>query len=390
MNVGLFADCYTPTKNGVVTAIVQLKEGLEQRGHHVVVVTVDTPCYEDRDPTVYRFPSVPFRPDIGIRLGWANPRTVTRIVRDERIDVVHTHTEFGVGWAGRLAAGKLGLPLVHTVHTMYQDYRHYVPGGALLPASVIRGWLRLFLRDHDVVVCPSIKAQKYVLSFLPHKRTVIIGNGVCPARFRPGLLTDSEKAQARRTLGLLPSDQVLLFVGRLAPEKRAVELLRALTPLLRARPHVKALFVGGGPSQKQMSKAVKENGLHEQVIFAGYVAWEQMPRIYALADVFVTASLSEVHPLAVIEAAMCGRPIVARRDDSYADLVQDGRNGYLVDSDAQIAARVSEILDDETRWRAVPQPTDFRVETHVTRIETLYEQVVQNAPGPSDCAGAWV
>ncbi|MBU0495820.1 MAG: glycosyltransferase [Chloroflexi bacterium] len=381
MRVGIMTDCYTPTKNGVVTSIIQLKEGLEQRGHHVVVVTVDTPHQEDGDASVYRFPSIPFRPDIEIRLGLVNPRTVYQIVRQERIDLIHTHTEFSVGWAGRLAAGKLGLPLVHTAHTMYQDYRHYVPGGELVPAAMIRGWLKLFLRNHNLLVCPSIKAQKHFQSFMPHARTVIIGNGVCPTRFRPDLLTDAEKAQARHTLGLSPSDKVILFVGRLAPEKRVVELLRALTPLLQTHPHVKAMFVGGGPSQNRMIRAAGGNDLRDQVLFPGYVEWEQMPRVYAMAGVFVTASLSEVHPITVIEAAMCGRPIVARRDDSYLDLVRDGYNGYLVDADSQIAARVWEILNDEAQWRAFSRnalalSAGFSVEVHVDRVESLYEQVL--------------
>jgi 1,2-diacylglycerol 3-alpha-glucosyltransferase len=103
--------------------------------------------------------------------------------------------------------------------------------------------------------------------------------------------------------------------------------------------------------------------------------------LYALADLFVTASLSEVHPVTLIEASMCGLPIVARRDAAYAGLVRDDYNGYLVDSDQQIADRAAEILDDEAKRLRLARnglllSEEFTAERHVERLETLYQQVL--------------
>jgi len=381
MNVGIFADCYLPTLSGVATSVVQLKEGLEQRGHKAIVVTVDTPHYDVKDTTVYRFPSLPFNSDAGFRLGLVNQKSINRIIHQEQIDVIHTHTEFSVGWAAKRAARIMNLPLIHTAHTMYEAYRHYLFLGRLLSAKTIQAFLKLFLFNHDALVCPSAKAQDYFKSFLPYARTEVIGNGVCRTRFRPNPLTQEEQDRTRKILGIQSSDKVVIYVGRIAKEKRVLELLNALTPLLGTYPHYKALFVGCGPSYGHMVKTAEANGIRDRAIFTGHVNWERIHELYSIADLFVTASLSEVHPMTLIEASMCGLPIVARRDDGYAGLVQDDYNGYLADSDQQIAERSSETLSDELKLlrfskNALILSEQFSAEKHVEKLEALYQQVL--------------
>lgn len=383
MNIGIFTDCYRPTKNGVVTSMVHLKEGLERRGHKVIILTVNTPQYDEQDPTVYRFPSVPVYSGIEIRLGLVNQRTVNRIVQQERIDIIHTHTEFSLGWAAKRAARIMNLPLIHTAHTMYEDYRHYLFFGKLISAKMVQRVLKRFLSHYDTLVCPSIKIQKYVTSFMPSIRTVVIGNGVSKSRFQPDRLTREEQEHTRKTLGIHTSDKVMLYVGRMAKEKRVVELLNVLTPLLQENPQYKAVFVGYGPSYKHMINAAKKNNVQQQVIFTGYVNWEHIYKFYSIADVFVTASMSENHPMTLIEASMCGLPIVARRDESYVELIKDWYNGYLVDSDPQIAERVSVLFCDETKRRLFSQnglivSEKFTTEIHVEKLESLYQEVMNN------------
>ncbi len=384
MNIGIFTDCHTPTKNGVVTSIVHLKEGLERRGHHVIIFTVDSPQYEETDPTIYRFPSIPFNSGIEIRLGIVNQRFVNRIVQQEHLEILHTHTEFTLGRAAKRAARRLKLPLVHTAHTMYEDYRHYLFFGKLISAKVIRRILQWFLCNYDVVVCPSKKMQRYFTSFLPAISTVVIGNGVSKKRFHPDRLTQAEKTHTRNTIGIDVSDKVMLYVGRIAQEKRVVELLNALKPLLQKNPQYKAVFTGNGPAYRTMLYAAKKHNVRQQIIFTGYVDWDRIHTLYSIADIFVTASLSENHPMTLLEASMCGLPLVARRDESYYELIEDGYNGYLVDSDQQIAARAADILNSQTQWQAFSQNAlriseKFTTEIHVKKIETLYRQVLRNS-----------
>lgn len=382
MNIGIFTDCYFPTKNGVTTSIVHLKEGLEQRGHQVVIFTVKYPCYKKHDPTIYRFSSFSFNAALELRMGLAAQRTVNRIVQARQLDILHTHTEFSLGWAGRRAARRFNIPIVHTAHTMYQDYRHYLRGGQYISPKIIQWMFRRFLSNYTVVICPSRKMQAYFSPFLPALNTVVIGNGVSNIRFSPQRLTPAERVNLRRNLGVEASDKVILSVGRLAQEKRALQLLDALTPLLQRHSDYKLLFVGGGPLGEQMRSFAQEYNIGGQVYLTGYIPWEEMNNVYALADLFVTASLSEVHPMTLIEAAMCGLPIAARRDASYENLVKNGYSGCLVETDAQLAEQVAVLLQDEAKRHAFSRHAlsvakNLTSAKHVERCEALYQAVIQ-------------
>ena len=383
MNVGVFTDCYLPTKNGVTTAIVQARQELERRGHKVVVYTVASPGYVERDPGVYRFPSLPFNAGIELRFGLARQGAIDRIVAREHLDLIHTHTEFTLGWAGKRAARRASLPLVHTLHTFYPAYRHYLPLGRLLPEKAIGRLLARILAGHDAVICPSEKGRAYVASCLPALRTAVIGNGVSGERFDVERVTQVARDRVRAALGIDPAHRVILCVGRLAQEKRVLALFEALRPLLHAHADCCAAFVGSGPARGALHAATQRAGLDRQVLLTGPVAWERMVEIYSIAHVFVTVSLSEIHPMTLIEAAMCGLPIVARRDISFCDLVREGFNGFLVDTDAEIAGKLAAILDNDTTQRtfagnARSLSAQFTIELHVDRLEALYRQVIDN------------
>ena len=388
MNIGLFADCYQPTVSGVVTSLLQLKQGLERRGHKVVVFTVTTPGYPGRDPSVRCFPSLPFNRDSDFRLGLVDPRAVLRMAAEEQLDVIHTHTEYSLGWAGKHSARRMGLPFVHTAHTLHEAYRHYLPLGRAIPIRLVQHYLLRFLSNCDALVCPSEKARTYFQTFLPGVHTVVIGNGVSRSHFQPKPLTEEQAALARQALGLQPTDQVLLYTGRIAQEKRVVELFDALAPLLQAEPRAKALFVGSGPGERDLAAALERNGVGQQVVLVGKVAWWQMHQFYSLAHLFVTASLSEMQPMTLIEASLCGLPTIARCDPAYAGLVRDGYNGYLVASDRAIAARASDLLhDEEKRQRFSEQARAlseaFSAERHVGQLEALYREVMEEKAASS-------
>jgi 1,2-diacylglycerol 3-alpha-glucosyltransferase len=308
------------------------------------------------------------------------------MVREAALDVIHTHTEYSLGWAGRLAAQSLKLPLVHTAHTMHEAYRHYLFFGRLVSAGAIKNYLRLFLSECDSVICPSEKVETYLADSVPDLRTVVIANGVDPAPFRDACLRPDRRNRSREALGIRPSDKVLLFVGRMGKEKRVLELLGVLAPLLRGHPQRVALFVGSGPLGKEMILWAEQAGIAQQVIFTGEIGWEQLPSFYAVADVFVTASLSEVHPMTLIEASMCGLPLVARRDDSFAGMIRDGHNGYLADSDREMTQRLAELLVDGQKLRgfavnSLALSDGLHVDCHVDKVEALYQSLTEAVSG---------
>jgi 1,2-diacylglycerol 3-alpha-glucosyltransferase len=245
----------------------------------------------------------------------------------------------------------------------------------------VQRYLRLFLSGCDALVCPSQKARQAFQDFLPGLNAVVIGNGISRAIFQPEPLTRRQQAHIRRELGLGPGDQIVLYAGRIAREKRVVELLDALAPLLRAQRQAKALFVGSGPAERELAAAVERNGVASQVILSGTVEWQQMHRFYSVAHLFVTASLSEMHPMTLIEAALCGLPIVTRHDAAYEGLVREGYNGYLAASDRAIPVRILELLRDEAKRQSFSENAralseQFTAGNHVRQIEALYQQLM--------------
>ena len=383
MRIGIFTDCYLPAKNGVTTAIVQARQELERRGHTVSIFTVAGPGANGQEPRTHGFPSLPFNRQIELRLGLPPQAAIDRLVAREQLDLIHTHTEFSLGWAGRRAARRANLPLIHTLHTLYPAYRHYAPLGRLLPGRAISGYLAALLAPYDTAVCPSEKGRAYLASVVPALPTVVIGNGASAERFDEDRITAADRKEMAAALGLDPADPVILYAGRLGEEKRVLALLEALRPVLQAHERSKVLFAGAGPARAELAAAARARGLSRQVLLAGPLPWERMVEVYAISQVFATASLSEIHPMTVIEAVMCGLPIVARRDASFVDLVQNGYNGFLADSDAEIAPKVAAILQDaalrhDFAANARALSAQFTVEAHVDRLEKLYRQVIDH------------
>ena len=137
MRIGLFTDTYPPYINGVSTSVCMLKHALEKKGHQVFVVTVNNDSLKyncEENDTVIRIPGIP----IGIydyRLTGVYPLRATNIIKKWNLDIIHSHTEFGVGTFARIIAKQLDIPLVHTYHTMYEDYVHYIKKGYFDGAS---------------------------------------------------------------------------------------------------------------------------------------------------------------------------------------------------------------------------------------------------------------
>jgi 1,2-diacylglycerol 3-alpha-glucosyltransferase len=384
MNIGLFTDCYNPAMNGVVSSIVQLKAELEGRGHKVIVFTVTYPNMEKECSSIYRFSSIPFRSDIGIRIGLPRYRHLRSIVRQEQVDLIHTHTEFSMGWMGKRIARNLGLPHIHTAHTIFDYYRHYSLISRGLRIPWIQYLLHRFLIEIQAVICPSAKMKHYLAQFAPSLATTVIKNGANQKQFNHQRLSHREKTTLRSQYGIFETDQVMLFVGRLGKEKRVLQLFDQLKDVLKKRTLYKLLIIGDGPLKKELHHLVDTHQLQQQVIMTGNIKWEHINQIYQLADVFVTVSLSEVCPMTLIEACMSGLPIIARRDPGITDLVINGQNGLLVDSDSQFGNTLWGLLNNQNQLNSFSNYSQilskqFNIDQHTELVEALYQNTIHHS-----------
>lgn len=327
MNIGIFTDTYYPEINGVANSVYQLKNELEKRGHQVYVFTASNPDITQKEHHVYRMKSVPFFLMKDRRVSFYVTKMWYQTVAGLHLDIIHTQTEFVMGHMGRKLARKFGIPLVHTYHTIYEDYTHYlrVPGNEKL-----KGLIRLFSKSccekADQVIVPTEKVKELLDSYGVRRPVFVQPTGICLSKF--GYVNWNLVTKIRSQYGLTEKHHILLSIGRISQEKNLKEIITFAGRMARKDPDLRLFIVGDGPERENLQDFVREENLTECVIFAGEVPWDKIQNYYAAGDVFVSGSTSETQGLTYAEALACGKPLLVRQDDCLAGILCPGRNGY--------------------------------------------------------------
>lgn len=385
MRIGLFTDTYPPFINGVSTSVLMLKQGLEKLGHEVYVVTVNSESFSyKKEDNVLRVPGVP----IGIfdyRLTSLYPLKARKIIKNWNLDVIHTHTEFGIGSFARLISKQYNIPLVHTYHTMYEEYIYYITKGYFDTASKkLVEYLTLFLCDKtiDELIVPTKKTcdlfkQKYKV-----KRDVhIIPTGIDVTRFYKENNSTELVTKLKKDLGLKKDDYVILYVGRIAKEKNIEFLINNLKDIVKKTPKVKMVIVGDGPDMKELIELTDKNNLNKNVIFVGKVPWDEVPRYYQMANVFATASTTETQGLTVIEAMAASKPVVAIKDESFELVITDKQDGFFFTNDEEYKELINKLymdkkLSDKVSRQARITANSYSAGVYASRVLEVYKMVV--------------
>ncbi|MEN3001305.1 MAG: glycosyltransferase, partial [Armatimonadota bacterium] len=326
MKVALFSESYLPYLNGVSISIRILKEELERRGYEVWVYAPRFRNYRDEWPRVRRFPAfyTPFEPDYPI--GWYWAPHLWREWRRQRFDIVHTHTPFFVGMAGARWARRTRTPLVSTFHTLYEEYLHYVPG--IIPKGLVRRVLRWHLRRYyegvDAIMTPSETGKEVLCRYGIRKPITPIRNPVLP-------FPDLTKEQARAALGIPDDVWMLLYVGRMAPEKNVHVLLQAMPHVVRGYPNARLWLVGPGPSLEALQALADALDLRDYVHFMGPVPREQVSLYMLAADLFTFPSVTESQGLVLDEAQAAGLPCIVANGGGAPEAVDYGASGLIVE-----------------------------------------------------------
>lgn len=338
MRIGLFTDTYPPFINGVSTSVEMLKNALEKKNHEVYLVTVNDSSIKydyDEENRILKIPSIP----IGLydyRLSRIYSIKMINLIKSWNLDVIHSHTELGIGICARLVAKQFNIPLIHTYHTMYKDYTHYVTHGHFDKSSKkIVEYLTKFYCDTTAteLIVPTNKTYcLFKENYKFEKNIHIIPTGIEVDRFFKENVNKKEVDRLRKNLNLSKRDTVIIFVGRLAQEKNIEFLLNAEKKIINNHSNIKLLIVGDGPDKEKLEMFSRKLGIEKNVIFTGKVAWDDMPVYYQLANFFATASKTETQGLTVIEAMAAGITPVCIHDEAFLTAITDNLNGFIFDN----------------------------------------------------------
>ena len=348
MRIGMMADAYKPHVSGITNVIALSKKFLEQAGYEVYVFTFGGGDYVDDEPNIIRTRGVPLV-DTGLYFSARHSSEAQKVL--QKMDIIHVHHPFTSGQLAIRYCRAQGIPLVFTNHTRYDLYAHaYLP---MVPDALgdafLRAYMPAFCKACDRVIAPSPGLKDVLHNLGVETEIDVIPNGVDVQPFQ-----SVSQPIPRQQLGFDEDDILLTYMGRVGPEKNLPFLLRAFSGIAKTYDNVNLLVLGDGPERENLEDRVKVMGMTDRVKFTGMIPYPELPAYMATADAFVTASVTEVHPLSVIEALASGLPVVGIQSPGVGDTVEDGVTGYLAPEEdlAVFTAKLSRIITDhETRQK---------------------------------------
>lgn len=364
-----------PFLGGGQITVLNLARNLDRDKFDVLVCSAgDGPLVEELRKAGVRHLPAP----LSKSLRPAGRRAVCDILRGQSIDILHTHGGVA-GFQGRMAGRRAGTPVVvHTIHGIH--YLHY-RNPLLRRAFLILERRMSRFSDAVVVVSQADLDKALALKLAPPDKLKLIRNGVEPAT-SPGA---EELSRLRAELGL-GAGPVVGAVSRLHRQKGILYLLRS-APLVCARfPTVKFLVAGGGPLRDSLMREVRKKGLEKTFFLLG--ERQDARRIMALFDVFALPSLWEGLPYVLVEAADLGKPIVASAIDGVREVMEDGRNGILVQprDPRGMAEAIIRLLDDHNlasrlgRRAKEDIPPGFSISGMIKETEGFYLDLFRRSP----------
>lgn len=355
MNIAVITDTYFPDINGVTSSIYTLSESLREFGHNVYIFTVSEPHQMlsrlKKDPTIYRFPSIPIFFIKPHRAAAPFSTKLIRLMRKLKIDIIHTQTEFFMGFVGMNAGHYLRLPIIHTYHTMLEDYTHYIARGYLATPRMAKAFSRFFCNLADSVIVPTAKVEKSLVSYGVDRPIFVIPTGIDLEPFRAQRYSEEEILELKKSLGIHPNHKVILCLGRVAKEKSIDMIIRAMPTISAANGDVRMLIVGTGPALTALKECAEKYRVSDKVIFAGSAPYNEIAKYYRLGDIFVSCSVTETQGLTYYEAMASGLPVVARIDESVSNLLMDGSNARLFRDEKELPEILESLIGNTDTLR---------------------------------------
>lgn len=374
MRIGIFTDTFEPQVNGVVTSVNILKRELLAKGHDVFVFAPRVPGYFDETPNIFRFPSIPFVFLPEHRISWASGFFL-KDFKKLGLQIIHSQTPFFIGGLAVRLARKYKLPHIHTYHTFFEKYGHYILLPEFLNHLLTRFLSRRFCHQSDFVITPSADMLKILKTYNIKTPIYEIPTGIDLEIF-----PEKPDENLLSRLGFQKDRQYLIYAGRLAWEKNLDFLVKAFAQLAPAWPAVDLVLIGDGPRHEHLKHLVKKEHLEKRVIFTGYLHREEVLHCFKAGKLFLFASLTESQGVVILEAMASGLPVVALKAMGINELMGGERGGFLTEHNASdFCEKIILLMQDNALWQkksaeAKKLTEEFSASFMVDRVIKIYQK----------------
>lgn len=374
MRIAFFTDTYLPQRDGVVTAMLNLKKELERRGNEVFIFTPGTKKQkeENKDPMVHYFSSTVFKPYPDYRIALFPFISAVKLVKEMHIDIIHSHGIATTGLAAIQCSQKLKIPAIASFHTMVHKATYYLsqnPNFKNILRSIAVKYLRWYYKQFMVVTTPSNYA-KNALNEIGVQNCVVMPNGIEYARFA--------RAKGRKTKIMGRKGPFALYVGRIVKEKN-VDLIIDSIPSVINRKKVTFVLVGKGPYEEDVRNKIRALGVEENAVLTGFVEDKELPVYYNSAKAFLFPSLFDTQGLSVLESMSRGCVPVVPVSSAPAEFVKDGKTGFLFRDEKEFPEKIIQALECEKKIRdsAKKVAAEYDIKKVERKYAELYESLIK-------------
>lgn len=352
MKILITSDWYTAGTNGVIISVNNLRSELIAAGHDVRVLSFSPTRHSYVEDGAYCIGSLPFPIYPNVRATFAYHHPYVKELISWKPDVIHSQCEFfSMPFAKRISR-LTGAPIVHTYHTLYEQYLGYAGLGERFGKWLVRVFTKKTMKKVALVIAPTAKTERILQGYDILPPICVLPSGIDLSQHRKRI-TPEQRASMRQSFGIAANARVMVYLGRLGAEKSVDELLRMFAKIKDREKDLFLLIVGDGPAMSQLRKESEALGLEGRAIFTGMVESSRVQEYYQLGDVFVCASTSEAQGLTYVEAAANGLPLLCREDLCLGGVLLPGENGFAYnDEDGFFAALTSVFSEDGWRTRA--------------------------------------
>ncbi len=391
MKIAYFSDTFLPHIGGIEVSLLNITSTLSKKGHQIIIFVPKfkgkTKIYKlNKNTTVIPLSTLPVNINSQLKISIPELQKILNQLKKFNPDVIHFHTSLTIGFMAMLAAKIIKKPLIGTIHYFFTNSYYLEIGTNKFTTGIMKSLYQLVYQYScfiygkcDLRLSPS----KLLISELKHsgykKSVKYLPNGILSEQH---ILPTEQKIKTIKQKYAL-KDKVVIHFGRLSREKKVEIVIQSFSLVSKNNPDASLLIIGDGPAKTSLQKLVVKLNLQNKVVFAGPIEHSQLisSGILGVADVFVTASPMETHPMVVLEAMSFGLPIVAAKESGVTELITD--NGFLVKPGdiKSFAKKTSMLLSDEAlnnkmRESSLKNSQEFSINKICNKLLNFYEELI--------------